>query len=101
MKNWFWAVAAGVAMLAGAGMAQAGDHRHSQGHSHHRPLPSRGHYDYQPGHYDRHRGHYDYVPGHFDYHRGRHYDYSRRDYIPPSHQRYEPGYSQGRRYSPR
>lgn len=100
MKNWFWAVAAGVAMLAGAGMAQAGDQRHSSGHGYHRPQPSRGHYDYQPGHYERHRGHYDYVPGHFDYHRGRHYDHSRRDYTPSSPYRYEPGYSQGRRYSP-
>lgn len=31
------------------------------------PAP-RGHYDYVPGHFDRHRGHYDYKPGHFDYH---------------------------------
>lgn len=31
------------------------------------PAP-RGHYDYVPGHFDRHRGHYDFKPGHYDYH---------------------------------
>lgn len=39
----------------------------------------RGHYDYVPGHYDRHRGHYDYVPPHVDYHRGGHSPFRHRD----------------------
>lgn len=32
--------------------------------------PSRGHYDYHPGHFERHRLHAHYVPGHYDYHPG-------------------------------
>ncbi len=37
------------------------------GGSFYTPLP-RGHYDYVPGHFDRHRGHFHYTPGHYDYH---------------------------------
>jgi hypothetical protein len=63
MMRWFLlSVAAGILVLA-TGDAVRADH---YGHR------ARGHYDYHPGHFERHRGHYHYVPPHYDYHRGSH-----------------------------
>jgi hypothetical protein len=38
-----------------------GPHRVCRGHD-------KGHYDWHPGHWDRHYDRYDYHPGHWDYH---------------------------------
>lgn len=35
--------------------------------------PSFGHYDWHPGHWDRHYDHYDWHPSHWDYHQGPHF----------------------------
>lgn len=49
-------------------------------HAGYRGYSSRGyggwhdtsHWDYHPGHFQRHGNHYHYVPGHYDYHRTGH-----------------------------
>lgn len=68
MKRILMGIASAVLALVVIDSAQAGDWGHGRGYT--------GHYDYVPGHYDRHRLHYDYAPGRYDYHRGPHRDYN-------------------------
>lgn len=84
-----------TALLLGlAGSADASDYGRSG---------VRGHYDWHPGHFDRHGDHYHYHPGHFDYHRGRHVtpiypqygsgSYYGSGYVRPGISSYDSGYS--------
>lgn len=53
-----------------------GYHGHHPHHGHY-DWHDTSHYDYIPGHYQRHYNHYHYVPGRYQFHQDGHWDYHR------------------------